>query len=286
MFQRDAPSVTVSPEYNVYNVIENTTNFELNCTVTGANPAVKSYRWYKDGLIISTAATYTLSTVQRSNTGNYTCDATNSVDSSDPSSALQLNVLFGIELNPIRRKEYQEGKQLSITCTGKSKPAITDYDIEWTKENNNTFIRTGKQLVINNVNKLDLGTYVCSVVIQLTPTVGQPVNVTGTTSVEVDILYCRFHFTDIPIVSTSSRLNPYNVIENTTHVNVTCRVTDSNPPATSFRWYKDNSVIGTTATYTIERMNRSHSGRYSCDATNRVGTSRQSSELTLNVLCK
>lgn len=76
-------------------VIENTTNLVLNCTVIDANPAATSYRWYKNGSIIdgSIGASYTIPTVRRSHTGNYTCDAKNSVGNSDISSDLQLNVL-------------------------------------------------------------------------------------------------------------------------------------------------------------------------------------------------
>lgn len=78
-----------------YEVIENTTNLMLNCTVIDANPAATSYRWYKNGYIIngSIGVPYTLPTVRRSHTGNYTCDATNSVGNSDLSSDLQLKVL-------------------------------------------------------------------------------------------------------------------------------------------------------------------------------------------------
>lgn len=45
--------------------------------------------------------------------------------------------------------------------------------------------------MIDNVNRLDSGTYVCSVALQLSPTIGQTVNVTGSTTVEVDVL-CKY----------------------------------------------------------------------------------------------
>ncbi|CAC5371766.1 unnamed protein product [Mytilus coruscus] len=274
-----APTVSVSPNYNPYNVLENTTNLQLACTVTDANPAVTSYSWYKDDALISNGDKHSISTVQRSHTGNYACAAANSVSSSNRSSALELNVLYGIEMNSLATHKYLEGEQLSLSCNGQSNPAIVDNDIIWTKHDNATFRRQGRQLVIENINRKDSGIYECSVVIKLTPTLGQPLNVKGTTTVEVDILY-------IPTVSTSPRFNPFNIIENTTNVNVTCTVTSARPPVSSFRWYKDNSTIATTATFTIQRINRSDSGRYSCEATNSIGTSGQSSqsELLLNVL--
>lgn len=103
-------------------------------------------------------------------------------------------------MNPISTKTQIEGNQLIISCIGKSYPKITNRDVKWTKQNNNTFSRVGQQLVIDNVNKEDTGKYVCFVVLQLTPSDGQSVNVTGRTTVEVDIL-CKYY--------TEITLRPY-----------------------------------------------------------------------------
>lgn len=69
---------------------------------------------------------------------------------------------------------------------------MTRNDVKWSKKNNNTFSSRAQQLVISNVNRVDTGTYVCSVVLKLTPSVGQSVNVTGSTTVEVDII-CKYY---------------------------------------------------------------------------------------------
>lgn len=73
-----------------------------------------------------------------------------------------------------------------------SYPLVTGKDVKWSKQKNTTFNGEGMQLVINNLNRLDSGTYVCYVVIQLTPTVGQNVTVTGKTTVEVEVL-CKYY---------------------------------------------------------------------------------------------
>ncbi|CAC5394889.1 unnamed protein product [Mytilus coruscus] len=271
------PTVTVSPEHSEYYVLENVTNLQLACVVKEANPAVKSYRWYKNNAVISNVAVYTISSVHRSDSGNYTCDAINSVGTSITSSAIQLTILYGVELNPISTKTPIEGKQLLISCIGQSYPQITNRDVKWSKQSNNTFSRVGQQLVIDNVHKLDTGTYVCSVVVQLTPTVGQPVNVTGITIVEVDVLYR-------PNVTVSPDENPYQVIENTTNIQLTCMVIYANPAVTSYRWYKDGVKVSTAATYTILKVYRSHTGSYICDASNTVGSSDPSSVIQLDVL--
>lgn len=84
--------MTVSPDINPYHVTENTTNVYLTCMIIDANPFVTSYAWYKNGVKISTSAIYNISTVYRSHSGSYTCDATNVVGSSDITPELNLDV--------------------------------------------------------------------------------------------------------------------------------------------------------------------------------------------------
>ncbi|CAC5383868.1 unnamed protein product [Mytilus coruscus] len=273
------PTVTISPNYTQYKVIENTTNLQFVCSVIDANPTVTSYNWYKDGSKINDfhGNTYTIPTVHRTNNGRYTCDATNSVGASIPSSTVNLSVLYGIELYPISKQHPTEGSQYTITCGGQSYPVMTLNDAKWSKQNNNTFRAKGLQLVISHANRLDSGTYVCTVVIQLTPTVEQPVNVSGTTSVVVDVLYR-------PDVAVSpEKTNPFAVKENTTDIHLTCNVTSANPAVKSYTWYKDGVKVLEDNTYTIPTVSRSHTGSYTCDATNIVGSSDPST-IQLNVL--
>ncbi|CAC5365728.1 unnamed protein product [Mytilus coruscus] len=185
------PSVVVSPYYNPFNVIENKTNLQLTCAVTESKPSVTSFRWYKDGSIISTTAIYTIPIVKQSNSGRYTCDATNDVGSSGLSTSLILNVLYGVTVVSISKQEPSEGNELLITCDAQSNPAYTDNDVSWTKEHNTTFKRSGKHLVINNINRFDNGTFTCIVTLTLTPSIGQAVDVQGTTNVEIDVL-CKY----------------------------------------------------------------------------------------------
>lgn len=100
----------------------------------------------------------------------------------------------GVEIVAVSKKEPVEGKRLTVTCSGQSNPAMTDDDVTWTKQNNNTFSMKGRLLLIDNANRLDSGTFECAVVIKLIPTIGQPISVTGRTSVEVDVL-CKCYIT-------------------------------------------------------------------------------------------
>ncbi|CAC5421796.1 unnamed protein product [Mytilus coruscus] len=269
------PTVVIYPVRSPYTVVENTTNINLNCKVTSSNPNVTSYIWYKDGLHIAAVTTYSISTIHRSDTGNYICNATNSVGTS--SSAVQLNVLYGIEISSIMESQPIEGGVLNITCSGQSNPAMRDNDVTWTKQNNNTFTMKGQRLVVRNVNRIDSGIYICLVVIQLNPNFGQPVNVTGKKTAEVDVLY-------LPAATIFPASSPYTMVENTTNFNLSCTVTDGNPTATSYNWYKDGSHISTAAIYTISTVYRTDTGNYTCDATNKAGSSNPSSAVEVHVL--
>ncbi|CAG2217814.1 unnamed protein product [Mytilus edulis] len=187
----------------------------------------------------------------------------------------------GAEIIKIPNQEPHEGTSFSIICSGNSYPALTDTDVTWTKQNDYNNKWPGQTLILDNINRSDSGTYVCSVVIKLAPSVGTAINVTGSTTVEVDVLYR-------PTVAIFPNFTQYKVLENATNLNLVCRVTDANPTPTFYGWYKDNSKInGNTAnTYTISEVQRSHTGRYTCDATNAVNSSGRSSTVHLDVLCK
>lgn len=101
-------------------------------------------------------------------------------------------MLDGIDIKPISKTQPTEGTFFNITCSGNSNPAMTDDDVSWTKQNNKTFKGNGRQLVFANINRKNGGTYICSVFIQLTPNFGSQVNVTGTTTAEVDVL-CKYY---------------------------------------------------------------------------------------------
>ncbi|CAC5394878.1 unnamed protein product [Mytilus coruscus] len=284
------PTVTITPNYTQFTVIENKTNLQLDCIMADANPHVGTFRWYKNGNIIDgfTDASYTISTVWRTHTGSYTCDATNTVGSSGPSSAVQLDVLYGIELYSISKNNQTEGKTLTITCSGQSYPLMTSSDVKWFKQNNNTFSSEGLQLVIENVNRLDSGTYVCSVVIQLAPTVGQPVDVTGSTAVEVEVLFK-------PSLD-KTRPNSPSHISATENNTLVITVTIISNPTPTIEWaFKGQAVMNscnfstilsntttngfrTSSSISIDNVQSSNFGEYTLTARNTI-PSRQKTSL-------
>ncbi|VDI02566.1 Hypothetical predicted protein [Mytilus galloprovincialis] len=277
------PTVTIFPNFTQYKVVENSTNLDLDCRVTDANPTPTVYGWYKDDSRINGYITriYTIKAVQKTHTGSYTCDATNTVNNSGPSSTVHLDVLYGVVIQPFKKNEPMESTKIVVLCNVTSNPKVTDNDVKWTKNNNVTFRRSGQHLVFDNVHRKDSGMYVCSVLITLSPTIGQKVNVTGTSTVEVNVLYR-------PIVTISPNYIHYNIIENTTNLTLTCSVIDSNPAVTFYQWYKNGSPMDgiSAAIYTIPTVLRSHTGNYTCNAKNPVGLSDPSSAIHLNVLCK
>lgn len=80
--------------------------------------------------------------------------------------------------------------------------------------------------------------------------------------------------------------NPYNILENTTNIELVCLVIDANPAATSYKWYKDSSIVSTMAIFKIPVIKKSHVGSYVCEAINIIGPSRGSAVVKINILCK
>lgn len=76
------------------------------------------------------------------------------------------------------------------------------------------------------------------------------------------------------------------LLENATNFQLTCTVIDGNPMDSTYRWFRNGSLISTTAIFTISKVKTNDAGSYKCDSSNIIGVSDQSAEIHLNVLCK
>lgn len=79
--------------------------------------------------------------------------------------------------------------------------------------------------------------------------------------------------------------NPYIVYEDHQNVVLSCAIDEANPAApVTYEWNR-TSGIENTQNITIVSINKSHSGQYSCSATNIAGTSAITTK-QINVHCK
>lgn len=96
-----------------------------------------------------------------------------------------------------------------------------------------------------------------------------------------------YSFIDRPSVTIYPNHTVYTVIENTSNLELQCTVEDANPAATLYRWYTNGSLIGgPVASIVVSKVQRSHTGRYTCVAINSVGSSDRSAAVQVIVMCK
>ncbi|KAK3107205.1 hypothetical protein FSP39_009369 [Pinctada imbricata] len=265
------------------------------CISTGSRPAA-ILSWFIDGELqsptgqqqatLDTATqTYNVSLQFRKassrsdNTKNLVCRANNTVLPGGIMGQQQMNVLFGPDSVTISGSStLNENTVLSLTCNAAlSNPQST---LTWYKngspftvsgpvstQNGDYGGKTTHQTYNTTVRRQDNGANITCVA---TSTAGSAVN-----SVILNVRYRP---------SVQIQPSTRSAIVGSTNVMFSCVVTDGNPmTASSYSWRKGGNQIGTGQTYTIQTVNRSHAGTYSCTGTNVAGTSDQATS-TLVVL--
>ncbi|XP_052061298.1 hemicentin-1-like isoform X3 [Mytilus californianus] len=306
-----APQVSI-PQ-SAYNVIYGN-DATIPCTIVGANPAHFRVTWYYTGsnnqpttINIGDPSQYsggtlnnpalTILNANNLDAGFYKCEAENQVDSAQ-SSNTQLNIIGGALTVTIPSSTYSVllGNQISITCTVSGSPSATN--VYWMKQQtgggsfsnldisgNNRYsggTLNSPTLVITSAQFSDEGNYRC-----------HGVNAAGDSNSIVTNLDVTGN---VPTVTLSTTLFPVLVGNDIT---IGCNVI-SNPGATNVYWRFENSgnqittisANSNTAKYggstttspslVIKNVDFSDAGKYTCFATNSIGTGN-SQEGTLQV---
>ncbi|XP_067679631.1 carcinoembryonic antigen-related cell adhesion molecule 5-like [Haliotis asinina] len=242
------------------------------CSAT-CKPAC-TYKWFKDGTPHSDGATLTLPVADRSQTGSYKCQASNTHGTVD-SSSVSVDVTYVPEVTlsptcqPHRVYVGQPNAQLICQVTAANQ-SVTSYI--WTHNGSPISSATSREYSLSPVSRSSGGIYTCA---------GR--NSVGTSSVSavtVDVQYK-------PSVSVPQS----TPVRESQTLNISCSV-DANPAA-AVTWTKkdDNSFTSQPgSTLTISNIQRSQAGTYVCTATNTlspcVGTAlprSESREMTVDV---
>ncbi|XP_067874549.1 carcinoembryonic antigen-related cell adhesion molecule 5-like isoform X2 [Heterodontus francisci] len=248
------PSVSQILEYNG--------TVTLNCNVSGDSP---STRWIKDGHYLQyndrmnlswDNHTLTITAVNRSDSGEYQCEAHNSV-SNKTSDALYLMVYYGPEEPQISIDPDQQditlGSNVTFTCSVQSVPPP---EFEWFF-NGRPLLQKGQAMTIFNMAGNNAGNYMCQAYNNVT---GKYINVTAT----VNVLE--------PVSKPNISADVLNPIEHSDTVTLICSVTGD---VRLIYWIKTNQFIqnneriklsADNVTMTIASVNRSDSGNYTCQA--------------------
>ncbi|XP_048093039.1 B-cell receptor CD22-like, partial [Alosa alosa] len=135
----------------------------LTCS-TDANPPPHTYSWYKrEGTIQLNyrEKVLTFSNVRSEDSGNYSCQATNTYGS-NTSPNTEIHVLYGartpvIIIDP--PGNIAEGSRVTLTCSSHANPPVESYT--WFKVNESTAVGSGQQYSITNISSEDGGQYYC-----------------------------------------------------------------------------------------------------------------------------
>ncbi|XP_055954849.1 B-cell receptor CD22 [Patella vulgata] len=250
---RYRPTVHIEPSTSLYKLIEGNLLI-LTCTVDDSNPQPTSFTWSKDGGSITgqRSSVFRLTSVQRSQAGQYTCTANNGVGTGT-STSVQVDVLYPPTVSTPSLYKILESTGLTITCSGNpGNPTVTSY--RWTGPGG--YSSTGATLNIPDIKRNQTGVYRCTATNIMIPT---STNIqqtgTGTSQTTIDVLYG-------PTVSVSSESV---AIKESRRLSVSCTA-DSNPVST-IRWYDpDGRVVSNNKDLVINNINRNQYGIYNCTA--------------------
>ncbi|XP_029308332.1 B-cell receptor CD22-like [Cottoperca gobio] len=175
-------NVTYLPEVEVTSLaseVKQGDKMSLTCKVTRSNPQPNICSWFKNGIAINHwTCLYVVERINPEYSGIYTCEATNSVGTGR-SKSLQIKVKYGprkANISIIKSDTKGDslvvvGKTLVFQCTADANPAPTTYS--WYRYKNNKpidlspwrFNRTNtNQLVLDRVQRADEACYICDAV--------------------------------------------------------------------------------------------------------------------------
>ncbi|CAM4468509.1 unnamed protein product [Leuciscus chuanchicus] len=247
-------SVSVSPS----GVIVEGDSVTLNC-ISDSNPPAE-ISWIKGGTIVGSGRIFSISNISSDHSGEYKCRSRNKHGEKD-SEAVKLNVMYrprNVSVSVSRSGVIVEGDSVTLNCISDSNPPA---EISWIK--GGMILQSGDTYSITNIKSEASGNYYCS---------ARNKHGSRTSSaVTVNVMY--------PPKSVSVSVSPPSgVIVEGDSLTLNC-ISDSNPPALNFSWFKENetSAVGSGQSFSISSFNSSFSGRFYCEAQNKYGSQRSAS---------
>ncbi|XP_073670168.1 B-cell receptor CD22-like [Paramisgurnus dabryanus] len=215
----------------------------LICSSDG-NPAVFNYTWYREngGQLeeLQTGNNLIFNVTDRTHAGHYYCQTQNQLGTQNTSVMLNIQLL--------------EGSSVTLICSSDANPA----EYIWYRENGGQLeeLQTGSNLTLNVIYRTYTGPYYC-----------QAKNQHGTQNISVllDIQYAP---------KNTVSVFPSNSVLEGSSVTLICS-SDGNPAVFNYTWYRENEgqlENQTGSNFTFNVIDRTHTGRYYCQTTNKHGT--------------
>ncbi|CAM4462723.1 unnamed protein product [Leuciscus chuanchicus] len=198
-----------------------------------------------------------LQSVRREDSDRYSC----AVDGhTHISPAVQLNVMLKPVISISPSGVIVEGDSVTLNCISDSNPPA---EISWIK--GGTIVGSGRIYNISKISSDDSGEYKC-----------KSINEHGekySDNVTLNVMYSP---RNVSVLMSGS-----GVIVEGDSVTLNC-ISDSNPPALNFSWFKGRTFVGSGRIYNISKISSDDSGEYKCKSRNEHG--EKCSAVTLNVM--
>ncbi|XP_041372805.1 synaptogenesis protein syg-2-like [Gigantopelta aegis] len=224
----------------------------VTCAAASCNPPC-SYSWTLGNQQISPTSRLTLTNINRSQTGNvYTCTATNSAIPMSKAKQFTLTVYCGpdsVTLSTPSPVSVAEGDSLTAMCAASCNPPCS---YSWTLRNQQ--ISQTSRLKLTNINRSQTGSvYMCTATNSAIPK-------SKTKQFTLTVYYGP---DKVQLKSTS----PLTVKEGD-DVAVSCGATNCSPSC-SFMWKFKSQIKSTSSVLSLNNIQRSAAGDYTCTVRNR-----------------
>ncbi|XP_072316793.1 B-cell receptor CD22 [Eucyclogobius newberryi] len=271
------PRFTTISIYPTGEVTEGT-SVTLSCS-SDASPPVESFAWFKDmdsgSMPDSFRPQLHLPSLKYTDRGEYFCVARNSLGT-DRSRALLLNVTFPpkntrVVVSPPR--DIREGSYVNLSCSTSANPPASRFTWYWILGDHALVQGSVQNLTFPSVRAYNSGQYYC--------TAWNSFGYQTSPFTTLTILY--------PPKNTSVFARPSSVVDAGRPLTLTCS-SQANPAVDNFTWHRlplegssgQSWGIRSGPVFTFSEVGPEASGRYYCEARNRIGA-HSSPVLTVRV---
>lgn len=255
------------------NIVKEGESVSFTCSAKGQPEP--TFTWIKDGQALPSQANWTISKMNESDSGLYTCKAENK--HGGEKSVVTVEVIYAPDVDIVISQEPErspktiiQGDKVTFTCSVKrSNPE--PHSFTWHKDGNP--LKSKNITVVKNIQPEDSGNYTC----RAENKVGS-----GSKTLQLTVEY-KPRKTNISIHHTSVKIN--------TAAKFTC-VTDANPAPSSYSWFhykqtdlsQKKMLMVFKETLELETVQRADEGCYICNASNTIDTGDTSKPVCIDVL--
>ncbi|CAL9705383.1 unnamed protein product [Knipowitschia caucasica] len=250
----------------------------LTCS-SDASPPVESFAWFKDmdsgSIPDSFRPQLHLLSIKFTDRGEYFCVARNSLGT-DRSRPLLLNVTFppkNTRVVVFPPRDIREGSSVNLSCSSQANPPATRFTWYRIQGDQALVLGSVQNLTLPSVRAHNSGQYYCSA--------WNPLGYQTSPFTALTILY--------PPKNTSVWARPSGVVDAGRPLTLTCS-SQANPAVDNFTWHRlplegssaQSWGIRSGPVFTFSEVGPEASGRYYCEARNRIGV-HSSPVLTVRV---